>query len=55
MLILSRKELERIVVGNDIVIEVRRINGNRVYLGIEAPREVTVLRSELVEPKENAA
>lgn len=55
MLVLSRKELERIVIGKDIVIEVRRINGNRVAIAIDAPAEVRILRGELDEPKENAA
>jgi carbon storage regulator CsrA len=47
MLVLSRKVGERIHVGNDIVLEVRRISGNRVTIAVEAPRDVRILRGEL--------
>jgi carbon storage regulator len=47
MLVLSRKVGERIHVGDDIVLEVRRISGNRVTLAVEAPRDVRILRGEL--------
>lgn len=47
MLVLSRKAGERIHVGNDIMVEVRRVAGNRVTLAIEAPRDVRILRGEL--------
>jgi carbon storage regulator len=47
MLVLSRKAGERIHVGDDITVEVRRVAGNRVTLAIEAPRSVRILRGEL--------
>ena len=47
MLVLTRKTDERIHVGNDIVITVVRVSGNRVSLGIDAPAGVRVLREEL--------
>jgi carbon storage regulator CsrA len=47
MLVLSRKVGERIHVGDNIVLEIRRIAGNRVTLALEAPREVRILRGEL--------
>lgn len=47
MLVLSRKATERIHIGDDITIQVRRIAGNRVTLAIEAPRDVRILRGEL--------
>jgi len=47
MLVLSRKVGERIHVGDDIVLEVRRISGHRVTIALEAPREVRILRGEL--------
>ena len=47
MLVLSRKVGERIHVGNDIVLEIRRIAGNRVTLALDAPRNVRILRGEL--------
>ena len=47
MLVLSRKVGERIHVGENITVEVRRIAGNRVTLAFEAPRNVRILRGEL--------
>lgn len=47
MLVLSRKIGEKIHVGDDIMIEVRRVAGNRVTLAVEAPRTVRILRGEL--------
>ena len=47
MLVLSRKETQRIRLGDDIVITVVRIGGDKVRIGIEAPREMLVLRDEL--------
>ncbi len=47
MLVLSRKTGERIHIGNNIVIEVRRVAGNRVTLALDAPRDVRILRGEL--------
>ncbi|HEY4760300.1 MAG TPA: carbon storage regulator [Thermoguttaceae bacterium] len=51
MLVLSRKESQRIKLGNSIVLTVIRISGDRVRLGIEAPPEVLVLREELQSQK----
>ena len=47
MLVLSRKESERIQIGDDVVVTITSIKGNRVSLGIEAPKEVSVRRWEL--------
>jgi carbon storage regulator len=47
MLVLSRKEGEQLRIGDDIVVTVSRISGNRVAIGIEAPRSVRVVRGEL--------
>jgi carbon storage regulator len=49
MLVLSRKISEKIHIGNDVTIEVRRVAGNRVTLAVEAPRDVRILRGELKE------
>ncbi|MEM8866607.1 MAG: carbon storage regulator [Planctomycetota bacterium] len=47
MLVLSRKASERIKIGENITVEVRRVAGNRVTLAIEAPRDIRILRGEL--------
>lgn len=47
MLVLSRKCEQSLLVGEDITITVLAIDGDRVKLGIEAPRSVTVLRTEV--------
>ncbi len=47
MLVLSRKTGERIHIGDNITIEIRRVAGNRVTLALEAPRTVRILRGEL--------
>ena len=52
MLVLSRREYEGIVLSGQITITVVEIRGNRVRLAIEAPKEVRVLRTELVEAAE---
>ena len=49
MLVLSRKSTERIQIGDNVVVTVLEIRGNKVRIGIDAPREVHVLRSELKE------
>jgi carbon storage regulator len=47
MLVLSRKPGESIVIDDRIVVTVVQIGGGRIRLGIEAPREVPILRSEV--------
>jgi len=47
MLVLSRKQSQRIRVGTSIVVTVVRVSGDKVRLGIEAPDGVRVLREEL--------
>jgi len=54
MLVLSRKESERIRLGDSIVVTVVRVAGDKVRLGIEAPADMLVLREEL-EPHARAA
>ena len=49
MLVLSRRENESIVIGDRITVKVVKIRGNQVRLAIEAPKEVRVLRTELVD------
>jgi len=47
MLVLSRKESQRIRLGDSIVITVVRLGGDKVRLGIQAPKDMLVLRDEL--------
>ena len=47
MLVLSRREHERIKLGDAIVVTVVQVTGDRVRLGIEAPAEIRILRDEL--------
>ena len=47
MLVLSRKESQRIRLGESIVITIVKISGDKVRVGIEAPSNVLVLRDEL--------
>lgn len=47
MLVLSRRLNERIVINDNIVITILSIEGDKVKVGIDAPREVAVLREEL--------
>jgi carbon storage regulator len=47
MLVLTRKIDESIVIGDSIVLTVLAIEGEQVKLGINAPREVTILRQEV--------
>jgi len=47
MLVLSRKESEKIMLGDSVVLTIVRISGDRVRLGIEAPSDMLILRKEL--------
>lgn len=47
MLVLSRKESQRIRVGDSIVVTIVKIAGDKVRVGIKAPDDVLVLRDEL--------
>lgn len=47
MLVLSRKNNEKIIINNDIVITIVEIRGDKVRLGIEAPKDIPVHRQEV--------
>jgi len=47
MLILSRKKNESVIIGDDIKIFVVKIQGDKVRLGIDAPKEVSIHRHEV--------
>ena len=56
MLILTRRLGETILIGNDIEVTIMAIESNQVRVGIDAPRDVKILREELRdEDKESAA
>lgn len=47
MLILTRKQGEAFLIGDNIEISIAEINGDKIRIAIDAPREVKVLRKEL--------
>lgn len=47
MLVLTRKLLEKVYIGDEICVTVVRVDGGQVRLGIDAPRHVPVVRAEL--------
>ena len=49
MLVLSRKKNEGIVINDDIVVTIVEIRGDKVRLGIDAPRDVPVHRREVLD------
>lgn len=49
MLILTRRVLESLLIGDDVVVKVLGVKGNQVRIGIEAPEDVIVVREELLE------
>jgi len=55
MLVLSRKKNESIVINDDITIVVVEIRGDKVRLGVEAPKEVPVHRREVYDAIKRAA
>jgi len=51
MLVLTRKPHESLAIGDNIEITVLSVKGNQVQLGINAPKEVCILRDELLDTK----
>ncbi|MBS0388808.1 MAG: carbon storage regulator CsrA [Proteobacteria bacterium] len=49
MLILTRREGESVLIGDEITITVLRVKGNQVRLGVNAPKDVSVQREEISE------
>jgi carbon storage regulator CsrA len=48
MLVLTRKHNETLHIGNDVVITIVRVRGDSVRIGIQAPKDVYIMRSELL-------
>jgi carbon storage regulator len=55
MLVLSRNVGEILCIGEDVQVKIIDIRGDRVRIGIEAPREMSVVRSELLRRDEREA
>lgn len=55
MLVLSRKVGERVLVGDQVKVTLVRIGPNSVRLGIEAPKDMNIVREEIVIPIESAS
>lgn len=49
MLVLTRRKNESLLIGDDIVVTIVRVSGDKVRIGIEAPDSVRVIRPEAVE------
>lgn len=52
MLVLSRFIGEKLYIGDDVVIQVVSVRGDKVKIGVEAPAEVKAMRAELVDEQE---
>ena len=53
MLVLSRKQDEKIMIGDNITLMVISIQGDKVRLGIDAPKEVSIHREEVYKAIQN--
>jgi carbon storage regulator len=51
MLLLKRRAGERVVISDDIVVDIVSVKGGVVILGIGAPKEMKILRQELIDRK----
>jgi carbon storage regulator len=49
MLILTRRPTQTVTIGNDVTVTVLEIRGRHVRIGVSAPRDIAVLREEIVE------
>jgi carbon storage regulator len=49
MLVLKRKVGERIIIGENIIVQVVEVEGKSVKIGIEAPQNISIVREELLE------
>ncbi len=52
MLVLTRKPNQSIRIGADVTVNIIRVKGNTIQLGIDAPKDVHIVRSELLEKKD---
>ncbi|MEG0036694.1 MAG: carbon storage regulator [Victivallaceae bacterium] len=54
MLVLTRKKEQKIRIGKDVKITVLKIQGNQVSIGIEAPKNMQIVREELILESDNS-
>ena len=47
MLVLTRKAEEKILIGDNVVVTISKIQGNRVWIGLDAPASVRIVREEI--------
>lgn len=47
MLVISRKSAESFIIGDNITVRILEINGDKVKIGIDAPRDVKIIREEI--------
>ena len=55
MLVLTRRTGETVHISTDITITVLEVNGNKIRIGVDAPRQVPILRGELGRPEASPA
>jgi carbon storage regulator len=53
MLVLTRRAEEKIKIGDNVIVSILSVEGGVVKIGIDAPREVTILRMEVLEQIKN--
>jgi carbon storage regulator len=53
MLMLTRRPGERLMIGNNVVVQIMEIKGNQVRVGVEAPKDIDVDREEIFMKKQN--
>lgn len=51
MLVLSRKEKQEIMIGDNIIVKIIKVRGSKIKIGIEAPNNVVIARTELTADK----
>ena len=51
MLVLSRKEKQEIMIGDNIIVKIIKVRGSKIKIGIEAPNNVAIARTELTADK----
>ncbi|MDF2685974.1 MAG: carbon storage regulator CsrA [Clostridia bacterium] len=49
MLVISRKVNETFIINDNITVQILEINGDKIKIGIEAPKDIRIMRSEILE------